>query len=193
MLKRLYEWTLAKAAHPLAERWLAAIAFVESSVFPIPPDVVLAPMCLARPDRAMRYGGICTAGSTVGAGLGWIIGALLFETVGRWVLALYNVEAEFADIAARFNDEGWLIVMLAGFTPIPFKVVTIASGATGLSIYVLLVASVISRGARFFLVAGLLKLFGEPMKRVIDRHFGLITFAVAALLVGGFAALRWLV
>lgn len=193
MLKRLYHWTLAKAGHPLAERWLAFIAFIESSLFPIPPDVVLAPMCLARPDKAMRYAAICTAGSTVGAGLGWVIGAVLFESVGRWVLSVYGVEAEYMEIAHRFNEDGWLIVMLAGFTPIPFKVVTIASGATGLSIYVLLAASVISRGARFFLVGGLLKLFGEPMKRTIDRHFGLITFAFAALLIGGFAAIKWLI
>ena len=193
MLKRLYHWTLAKAAHPLAERWLAFIAFVESSLFPIPPDVVLAPMCLARPDRALRYAGVCTAGSTLGAGLGWIIGAVLFESVGRWVLHVYGVETEFYEIAQRFNEQGWLIVMLAGFTPIPFKVVTIASGATGLSPVVLLAASIVSRGARFYLVAVLLRMFGEPMKRLLDRHFGLITFAFAALLIGGFIVVKWLV
>lgn len=193
MLKRLYEWTLEKASHPLAERWLAFIAFIESSLFPIPPDIVLIPMCLSRPQRALRYAGICTAGSTLGAGLGWIIGASLFETVGQWILRLYGLEASFVDLAVRFNDEGWLIVLLAGFTPIPFKLVTIASGATGLSIYVLLTASMVSRGARFFLVAVLLKLFGEPMKRTLERHFGLITFAVAALMIAGFAAVKWLV
>ncbi len=193
MLKRLYHWTLAKAAHPLAERWLAFIAFIESSLFPIPPDVVLAPMCLATPKKALRYAGVCTIGSTLGAGAGWLIGALLFESVGRLVLHAYGLENEFYKIADRFNEQGWLIVMLGGFTPIPFKVVTIASGATGLSPFVLLVGSLISRGARFYLVAGLLMVFGDPVKRILDRHFGLITFAFAALLIGGFLALQWLI
>ena len=192
MLKRLYLWTLAKAAHPLAERWLAAIAFLESSVFPIPPDVVLAPMALSRPRRALRFAAIATLASVAGAALGWVIGASFFETAGRWLLQVYGAEDDFATIAARFNDQGWLIVLIAGFTPIPFKVITIASGATGLSPYVLLAASLVSRGARFFLLAGLLAVFGEPMKRLLDRHFGLITALVAILLIGGFLSVRWL-
>ena len=192
MLKRLYRWTLDKSAHPLAERWLAAVAFAESSFFPIPPDIMLAPMALARPNRALRYAGIATLFSVMGAAIGWIIGYSFFETAGMWLLEVYGAEDKFADISAAFNERGWIIVLLAGFTPIPFKVITIASGATGLSIYVLLMASLISRGARFFLLAGLLKLFGEPMKRLLDRHFGLITALVAAVAVAGFFAVRYL-
>lgn len=193
MLRRLYHWTLAKAADRRAEWWLAAVAFMESSFFPIPPDVLLIPMALARPERALRFAGIATLASTVGAAFGWIIGASFFATAGQWLLGVYGVEEQFTEIAARFNEEGALIVFLAGFTPIPFKVITIASGATGLSIYVLLTASLVSRGARFFLVGGLLKLFGEPAKALIERHFGLVTTLAAVLLVGGFVAVRFLI
>ncbi|MGB3722816.1 MAG: YqaA family protein [Pacificimonas sp.] len=193
MLKRLYHWTLAKAAHPLAERWLALVAFMESSFFPIPPDIMLLPMALARPLKAFRYAAITTLASVIGAGVGWIIGASFFGTIGIWLLGVYGVEDQFAEIAAQFNDRGVWIVLAAGFTPIPFKVITIASGATGLSIYVLLAASVVARGARFFLLAALLRWFGEPVKALIEKHFGLITFAVAILFVGGFVAVKYLI
>lgn len=193
MLKRLYHWTLEKAAHPLAERWLALVSFVESSFFPIPPDVMLLPMALARPDRALRLAGICTFFSVCGAALGWVIGASFYETAGRWLLELYGAQDDFAEIAAAFNDRGVAIVLLAGFTPIPFKVITIASGMTGMSIYAMLAASIVGRGGRFFLIAILLKLFGEPMKRIIEKHFGLITIAVAVLVVAGFFAIRFLI
>ena len=130
MLRRLYDWTLEKAAHRHAERWLAAISFIESSFFPIPPDVVLGPMCLARPDKAFRYALICTIASVIGALLGYAIGMFLFDTVGQWIIGLYGLEKEFAGFADSFNDQGWAIVLLAGFTPLPFKVITIAAGAT---------------------------------------------------------------
>jgi membrane protein YqaA with SNARE-associated domain len=192
MLRRLYQWTLDKCGHPLAERWLAFISFVESSVFPIPPDVLLAPMCLARPDRAFRYALICTVASVVGALLGYAIGLFLFETVGQWVLSVYGLEDKFRDFADRFNEHGWLVVLLAGFTPLPFKVITIAAGATAMPLYVLIFASVIARSARFFLVAALLWKFGPPMKALIDRHFALLTTLFGLALVGGFVALRYL-
>jgi|TARA_R100000501_G_scaffold17911_1_gene34609 membrane protein YqaA with SNARE-associated domain len=192
MLRRLYHWTLAKAAHPLAERWLALISFMESSFFPIPPDILLAPMALSRPHRAIRFALIATLSSVAGAALGWVIGASFFQTVGVWLLDVYGVRDQFATISAEFNKRGVMIVLLAGFTPIPFKVITIASGATGLSIYTMLAASLVARGARFFLLAGLLKYFGEPMKALLDRHFGLITMALGILFVGGFLAVRFL-
>ncbi|MBZ6379258.1 cytochrome B [Pacificimonas flava] len=192
MLKSLYRWTLEKAANPLAERWLALVSFLESSVFPIPPDVMLVPMALARPHRALRLAGICTFASVCGAALGWIIGASFFEVIGAPIVSFYGAEDKFAEIQAAFNEEGVAIVLLAGFTPIPFKVITIASGMTGMSIYSMLAASIVGRGARFFLLAGLLKLFGEPVKRLIDRHFGLITILVALLIVAGFAAIHYL-
>jgi membrane protein YqaA with SNARE-associated domain len=192
MLRRLYQWTLDKCGHPLAERWLAFISFVESSVFPIPPDVLLAPMCLARPERAFRYATICTAASVAGALLGYAVGMFLFETVGQWVLSAYGLEDKFTSFAQSFNEQGWLIVLLAGFTPLPFKVITIAAGATAMPLYVLVFASIIARSARFFLVAALFWKFGPPVKGFIDRHFGLVTIAGGVLLIGGFAAVRLL-
>ncbi len=186
MLKGLYDWTLARCAHRHAERWLGAISFAEASVFPIPPDVLLAPMCLARPDRAFRFAFITTVTSVMGALAGYAIGLFLFETVGRAVLSVYGADAQFAAFSADFNAHGWLIVFLAGFTPIPFKVVTIAAGATGMPLGILLAGSFLSRGLRFFLVAALLWRWGAPMKAFIDRHFSLLTLAFGLLAVGGF-------
>ena len=192
MLKRLYHWTLAKAAHPLAERWLAGVAFAESSFFPIPPDIMLIPMCLARPDRAFRYASICSIASVLGALLGYAIGYFLFAGVGEPILELYGLSGEFAAFSERFNDQGWLIVLVAGFTPLPFKVITIAAGATAMPLHILIFAAIVSRAGRFFLVAGLLWRFGEPMKAVIEKHFGVFTAAVAVVGIGGFFAVEYL-
>ena len=192
MLKRLYEWTLEKAAHRFAERWLAFLAFIESSFFPIPPDAMLIPMSLANPRRAFRFAAVCTFFSVAGAALGWVIGAAFFETIGEPLLNFYGAQAHFEEIRTAFNREGVAIVFLAGFTPIPFKVITIASGMTGMSIWAMLGASVVGRGGRFFLVALLLRLFGERVKGLIDRYFGLLTLAAGILLIGGFVVIRWL-
>ena len=193
MLRRLYEWTLDKCGHPHAERWLAFISFIESSFFPIPPDVLLAPMCLARPDRAFRYAFICTIASVFGALLGYAIGMFLFETVGQWILSLYGLEDRFEGFAENFNEHGWVIVLLAGFTPLPFKVITIAAGATAMPLYILVIASIIARSARFFLVAVLLWKFGAPMKRLIEKHFNLLSIVFSAALIGGFVLLRYVI
>lgn len=193
MLRRLYDWTLEKAGHRHAERWLALISFIESSFFPIPPDVLLAPMCLSRPERAFRFAFICTVASVLGALLGYAIGMFLFDTVGQWILSAYGLTEQFASFRQRFNEQGWLIVLLAGFTPLPFKVITIAAGVTAMPLHILVIASVISRAGRFFLLAALFWKFGAPVKRVIDRHFGVITAAGGALLVGGFIAVKYLI
>ncbi|HEY9580328.1 MAG TPA: YqaA family protein [Rhizorhapis sp.] len=193
MLRRLYNWTLEKAAHHHAPRWLFGISFAESSFFPIPPDVLLGPMCLAKPKRAFYYAFICTLASVLGALLGYAIGFFLFDTVGKAILNAYGLLHQFDEFAGRFNEQGWIIVMLAGFTPLPFKVITIAAGTTKMPLYILIVASIISRAARFFMEAALLWKFGEPMKRVIDRNFGLITTVVGMLGVGGFVAVRYIV
>ena len=192
MLKRLYQWTLDKAAHDKAPHWLAAISFIESSFFPIPPDVMLAPMCLARPNRAFRYALICTIASVLGALLGYAIGFFLFEQLGRFILDLYGLSEKFDAFSAEFNAQGWIIVLLAGFTPLPFKVITIAAGATAMPLYVLIGAAIIARSARFFVVAALLWKFGPPMKAWIDKNFALATTTVGILFVGGFIALRFL-
>ena len=193
MLRRLYDWTLAKAAHPLAERWLALLSFAESSVFPIPPDIVLIPMCLAQPRRAWRYAAICTVASVLGALLGYAIGAFLFEAVGRPVLEFYGLSQAFEDFRDRFLAGGLLFVLVAGFSPVPFKLATIASGAVGLPLPVLLGAALISRSARFGLEAALLRWFGEPARVLIERHFGLLTLLAAVVGVGGFVAVRYLI
>lgn len=192
MLKRLYHWTLAKAAHEKAPHWLAAISFIESSFFPIPPDVMLAPMCLAKPERAFRYALICTIASVLGALLGYAIGFFLFETIGRAILDFYGLAGPFEEFKTNFNEQGWLIVLLAGFTPLPFKVITIAAGATAMPLYVLIAASIVARSARFFLVGALLWKFGQPMQDWIDRNFAIATTALGVLFIGGFLALKFL-
>ena len=193
MLKRLYDWTLAKAAHPHAERWLFGVSFAESSFFPIPPDVMLLPMCMARPRAAWRIAAICTIASVLGALLGYAIGYFLFETVGEPILGFSGALEKFDAFKAQFNEQGWIIVLLAGFTPLPFKVITIAAGATAMPLHILVIASIISRAARFFLVAGLIRFFGPPVKAWIDRHFALATAAFGVALVGGFVAIKYLI
>ena len=193
MLKRLYDWTLEKAGHRHAPRWLAGISFAESSFFPIPPDVVLAPMCLSRPEKALWYAFICTAASVLGALLGYAIGYFLFETVGQAILSFYGLNDKFADFAREFNEAGWLVVFLAGFTPLPFKVITIAAGSTQMALPVLIGAAIVSRAARFFLVAVLLAKFGAPMKKWIDDHFALATTLGGLLFVGGFVAIKFVI
>lgn len=192
MLRRLYEWMLEKAAHRHAPRWLAGISFAESSFFPIPPDAMLIPMCLARPGKAFWYAFVCTVASVLGALAGYAIGYFLFEAVGEPILRFYGLTHAFDRFAGDFNEQGWIIVLLAGFTPLPFKVITIAAGATAMPLHILIVASIIARAARFFLVAALLWKFGEPMKRIIDRHFALLTTLVGILGVGGFVAVKYL-
>ena len=141
MLTRLYQWMLAKAAHRHADRLLAVISFMESSFFPIPPDVLLAPMCLSQPKRAFYYAFVCTAASVLGALLGYAIGYFLFDTIGQAILDFYGLGDKFSAFSDNFNEQGWLIVFLAGFTPLPFKVITIAAGVTAMPLYVLIGAS----------------------------------------------------
>ncbi|MGF1550185.1 MAG: YqaA family protein [Sphingomonadaceae bacterium] len=193
MLRRLYEWTLARAAHPRAERWLAFISFIESSFFPIPPDVLLAPMCLASKEKCFRFAFVTTAFSVLGGLLGYLIGLSLFDTIGEWIIVAYGLQHEFGEFAEAFNEQGAIIVFLAALTPLPFKVITIAAGATQMPLLALVAASIVGRGARFYLVALLLWKFGPPMKRLIDRHFGLVTTAFGLLAVGGFIAVKYLV
>jgi membrane protein YqaA with SNARE-associated domain len=191
-LRQLYAWTMAQATRPHALWTLAAISFVESSVFPIPPDVLLIPMVLAAPHRAWLIAGVCTVSSVAGGMLGYAIGALLFEAIGRPVLELYGYLHEFAEFQESYNAWGAWIVFGAGLTPFPYKVVTIASGVTDLNLVTFVVASVLSRGMRFFLVAALLWYFGEPIRLFIERNLGWLTVLFFVLLLGGFLVLRLL-
>jgi membrane protein YqaA with SNARE-associated domain len=192
MLRRLYDWTMGLAGHRHADASLFSVSFVESSVFPIPPDVLMIPMVLARRQRAFIIATIATVGSVLGALLGYWIGAALMDTVGQWVLTAYGKEAAYADLAARFAEYGGWAVLIAAVTPFPFKVITIFSGAAGLSLPLFIAVSVLGRALRFFIVAGLLWRFGSPIKGFIEERLGLVFTLFMIALVGGFAALRYL-
>ncbi|MEM8581280.1 MAG: YqaA family protein [Pseudomonadota bacterium] len=192
MIRKLYDWVIGLAEHPNALWALAFIAFVESSVFPIPPDVLMIPMIIAAPHRAFLIAGIATVFSVLGGLFGYWIGAALFEEVGRPVLEFYGKDAYFGDFADRYNEWGAWAVLIAGVTPFPYKVITILSGATGLSLPVFMLASVVARGLRFFLVAGLLWKFGPPIRDFIERRLGLMFTLFMVLLIGGFVAIRYL-
>ena len=189
-LRRLYDWTLAQAGHRRAEWVLALISFLESSVFPIPPDVLLMPMVLAARKRAWRLATICTFASVLGGLAGYGIGLFLFDMIGQPILQFYGYAEKFTDFQGLYNEYGAWIVFGAGFTPIPYKVFTIASGVTQLDVLVFIVASTLSRGARFFLVAGFLWRFGAPIQVFIERWLGLLTLLFFVLLFGSFLVLK---
>jgi membrane protein YqaA with SNARE-associated domain len=190
MLRRLYLRTLALAASPRAPWWLAAIAFAEASCFPIPPDALLIPMALARPDRAWRLALVCTIGSVAGGALGYFIGYAVFNQLARPLIELYGYGPRFAAFQALYAQYGLWIIVIKGLTPIPYKIVTIASGAAHFDFAVFMAASLLTRGARFFLVAALLRFFGTPVRDFIERRLTLVTSLLAAGVVGGFLILR---
>jgi len=192
MIRRLYDWTLGLAASRYALWALAAIAFVESSVFPIPPDVLMIPMILATPRRAFLIAGVATLASVLGALLGYYIGAALFDVLGQPILDFYHKGEAFDAFALRYNDYGAWAVLVAGITPFPFKVITIASGATGLSLTVFVVSAILARALRFFLVAALLWRFGAPIRDFIERYLGWVFASFCILLVGSFYLVRYL-
>lgn len=186
MLRRIYDWTMSLAGTRHAERALAGVSFIESSFFPIPPDVLLIPMVIARRDRWLRLAVVCTVASVLGAFLGYAIGMFLFETIGRPILAFYGKEDAFDQVAQWYNTWGGWGVLFAAVTPFPYKVLTIFSGATGLNFVTFTIVSIIGRAARFFLVAFLLKLYGEPIRIFIEKYLGLLFTLFMALLLGGF-------
>lgn len=190
MLRRLYDWTLTKAEHPWALWIMASISFIESSIFPITPLVMVVPMVLARPDRAWLIAGVCTLASVAGGVLGWWIGHAFFEELGRPVLELYGKAEKFDEIAAKFNEFGAEAVLFAAITPFPYKVVTIFSGVAGLNIWTLIGASIIGRGLQFFIAAGVVWYFGDRAKALIEKHMTLAAILLAILLIGGLLAVR---
>lgn len=192
MLQRLYDWTLRLAAHPHAIGWLFVVSFVESSIFPIPPDVLLIAMVMAAPARAWRIATVCTLASVLGGLAGYGIGFAAFDLVGQRIVDLYSLQPQFEAFEGLFEEWGWWLVAGAGFTPFPYKVITIASGVAHLDLATFTVASGISRGARFFLVAWLLHRYGAPMGGFIRERLGLLTSLFFALLLGGFLAVRYL-
>jgi membrane protein YqaA with SNARE-associated domain len=192
ILRDLYDWTLRMAAQRNAMTVLFVVAFIESSFFPVPPDVLIIPMVLAAREKAWRIATVATGGSLLGGLLGYAIGYFLYDSVGQPVLAFYGYLDRFAEFAEKYNEWGAWIVAGAGFTPFPFKVITIASGVTQLDLGTFLVASAISRGARFFLVAALLWWFGPPIRRFIEAYLPQLALLFFVLLFGGFLAARYL-
>jgi membrane protein YqaA with SNARE-associated domain len=186
MFNSLYRRLIALSESPRAPYALAAVAFAESSVFPFPPDVLLAPMALAQPRRAWLFALICTVASVLGGMLGYAIGALLFDTLGQWLIHLYGYTDRVAQLKEAYARWGALLILLKGLTPIPFKLVTIVSGLLGYNFALFVGLSILTRGARFFLVAGALHLFGDTLRGALERHFAAFIVLSVAVVVLGF-------
>lgn len=189
MLNRLYQWMLAKAAHPHAERWLFFFSFIESSFFPIPPHPLLGLMCLARSEKALRYGVICTLASVSGGLFGYAIGHFLYDSVGATLLSALGLSAKFPVAACYLREYGAEIILIKGATPIPFKLITLTAGFIGLSLFTFIWASIVSRGFQFVLVGLLFWKFGPPIKAFIDKYLVWVSAAFLLMIVAGIAAI----
>lgn len=192
MLRRLYDWTLSLAVTPYALWALVVISFAESSFFPIPPDVLLIPLILAAPQRAFVIAGVCTVASVAGGAFGYLIGSQLFDAIGQPVLEFYGKMTEFESFKERFSEYGHWVVLTAGVTPFPYKVITITSGAAELPFSTFMLWSTIARGLRFFVVAALLWKFGAPIRAFIEQRLGILFTIFIVLLIGTFWLVRFL-
>ena len=186
MFKRLYDWTMSLSKSKHAELALVAVAFAESSFFPLPPDLILVPMAVAQPKKAWWYALLCTIASVAGGVLGYGLGALAYDTIGRWIIHLYGYEEKMEAMRAFYQQWGAIFILVKGVTPIPFKLVTIFSGLFGYSFPLFIVLSLITRGARFFIFAAALNHFGDIVRVKLEEHFGLFVGGLAAIVVGGF-------
>jgi membrane protein YqaA with SNARE-associated domain len=188
MLRRLYNWTMTKAAEPRSEWWLALFAFVEASFFPIPPHPVLGVMCLAAPKKAVRFAIIATLASVAGGLLGYAIGHFVYDTVGAQLLGALGLSESFPRAACYLREYGAEIIMIKGATPIPFKLLTITAGFIGMPLLTFIGASLVSRSISFLIVGVLFRVFGAPIKAFIDKYLGLATAGFVIVVVGGFIA-----
>ena len=186
MLRRIYDWCIDAADKPYALWILAAVAFAESSFFPIPPDIMLLPMSLARPARAWLFAAVCTVASVAGGVLGYAIGALLYDSVGQWLINLYHLGDKVESFRASYAEWGSVIILVKGLTPIPYKLVTITSGFAGYNIWLFILCSIVARGGRFFIVAIVLNRYGDVIRAEIEKRLGLWLTAFVILLAGGF-------
>lgn len=190
MLRRLYDWIIAASGKPHASWILGAVSFVESSFFPVPPDVMLIPMALARPDRAWHYATLCTWTSVLGGVLGYGIGALLYDSVGQWLIALYGYGEKVEAFREAYNQYGAWIILLKGLTPIPYKIVTITSGFAGYNIFLFVLLSIIARGMRFYFIAWLISRYGPRARVIIEERLGFwVTIGTVVFVIGIIAAL----
>ncbi len=192
LTRSIYDYTLNLAAKQNALTWLFIISFVESSFFPIPPDIMIIPMVLATPKEAYKIAGVATIASVLGGYFGYFIGVYGFELIARPLLEFYGYMAQFTKFENYYHEYGAWIVFGAGITPFPYKIITIASGVVHLDLVVFTIASVIARGMRFYLIAWLLKRFGDPMKVFIEKNLNLLSVIFLLLLIGGFAAVKFL-
>ena len=183
LLKNLYNKILLISAKPKAEIFLGSIAFIESSFFPIPPDLLLLPMALARPLKWIRLAIIATFFSVLGGVFGYFIGVFLWDTIGQSIIDFYHLENQFDVFKNNYNEKGALIVFIAGFTPIPYKLITISSGGMHLDLMTFIVASLLSRGARFFILTGIIRIFGDTAKKIIDKYFGMLTLSIGLIVI----------
>jgi membrane protein YqaA with SNARE-associated domain len=193
MMRRFYDWMMDLAGHGRAPVALFWISFVESSFFPIPPDVMLIPMVLAQRAKAWWFATIATVGSVIGGVFGYAIGYFLYDFIGEPLLRFYGYASRFHEFADLFNEWGVWILIIKGMTPFPYKVLTILSGVTHMNLVAFMAASVVARSMRFFLVAALLYWFGQPIREFIERRLSLVTTVFVVLLVGGFVAIRYLI
>ena len=191
MIRKAYDWMMRLAAHHNATRALAVVSFIESSVFPVPPDTLLIPMALARREKAWWYAFMATVASVAGGVLGYVIGYFLYDTIGQAIVSFYGMEEKFLTFTGWYNNNGAAIVLFAGITPFPYKVITIASGVTGLDFLTFMAASTAARGLRFFLLAALLYWFGPAAKALLEKYLGWITLLLGLGVVGGFVVIRY--
>jgi membrane protein YqaA with SNARE-associated domain len=186
MLRDLYDKVIKLSESKNALPTLAAVSFAESSFFPIPPDVILVPMCLAQPQKARLFAAVCTIASVLGGILGYFIGAFLYDTLGQWLISLYGYGDSVEAFREAYAKWGAWIILIKGMTPIPYKIVTIASGFAGYDFFMFVLLSLITRGARFFLVAELLRIYGDPIREFIEKRLTLVLTGFLAAIVGGF-------
>jgi membrane protein YqaA with SNARE-associated domain len=190
-MRRLYDWVLGWADHTYSGWALFGIAFAESSFFPIPPDLLLIALAVAVPTRAFRYAAICSAGSVLGGGFGYLIGSNFFDVIGEPIVRFYQAEEHYNRVRDLYQQYGGLAVFTAGLTPIPYKVATITAGFFDVNFGVFILSSALSRSLRFFLIGGLIRFFGARIKSFIDTYFDILSLAFLVLLVAGFVILRW--
>ena len=193
-IRKIYNWTLSLAERKFSGLWLGLLSFAEASFFPIPPDVLLIPLCLGKMKKAFKFAFICSIASVLGGIAGYVIGAYAWDELSRFFFEYIPgfTPEKFDQLKAWYEEWGWPLVFIAGFSPIPYKIFTVASGVLGMALWPFILASAVSRSARFFLVAFLLAKFGEPMKEKIDKHFNLLALLFGLLLIGGIVALKFL-
>lgn len=191
-IKKIYDWVISLADKKNSSFYLFIISFIESSFFPVPPDVLLIPLCIGKPKKALRFALICTVGSVLGGVLGYYIGMFFMEGLGYKIIDFYNIGEEFIKVKSLFHEHGALAIGIAGFTPIPYKVFTIASGVMNFSILSLVLTSFVARGLRFFIVSILLYKYGDKVREFIEKYFNILSILFMLLLILGYVFIKFI-